>query len=141
MRRILVVEDNPDELALLRMSLKGAGFSVTTASTGEEALKQAKAIPDLIVLDLVLPQMDGFTVCERLRKEQATASIPILMLTGYPSQLKRLAGLAGGANDFVSKPITAEELIARIKALLNGAPETSATLQTASLAPRHQVHR
>jgi DNA-binding response OmpR family regulator len=141
MRRILVVEDNPDELALLRMSLKAAGFAVTTASTGEEALKQAKGIPDLIVLDLVLPEMDGFTVCERLRKDGATAAIPILMLTGYPSQLKRLAGLAGGANDFVAKPITAEELIARIKALLNGAPDASAALRPAPPAPRHQVHR
>ena len=118
MQKILVVDDDPDLLALLSESFEGAGFSVITASNGADALTQARSLPDLIVLDLVLPEMDGFTVCERLKRSRATASIPIIIMTGLASQSNRLAGLECGANDFVTKPVTTDELLARIRTLL-----------------------
>ena len=118
MQKILVVDDDPDLLGLLRMSFKGAGFSVITAANGPDALKKARSLPDLIVLDLVLPELDGFTVCRTLKRDRATASIPIVMLTGLSSQLTRFAGLECGANDYVTKPVTIAELLERIAPLL-----------------------
>ena len=118
MQKILVVDDDTDLLALLTMSFEEAGFSVITASNGADALKQARSLPDLIVLDLVLPEVNGFTVCERLKRDRATASIPIIIMTGLVSQLNRFAGLECGANDYVTKPFTPDELLARIRPLL-----------------------
>jgi DNA-binding response OmpR family regulator len=118
MQKILVVDDDLDLLALLTLSFGEAGFSVMTASNGADALKQARSLPDLIVLDLVLPEIDGFTVRERLKRDRATASIPIIIITGLVSQLNRLAGLGCGANDYVTKPFTPDELLARIRTLL-----------------------
>jgi DNA-binding response OmpR family regulator len=119
MQTILIVDDESELLALLRLSFEAAGFSVVTATNGAEALKRARSHPDLIVLDLVLPEVDGFTVCETLKKDPATASIPIVMLTGLSSQLNRFAGLGCGANDFITKPFNPEELIARIRTVLS----------------------
>lgn len=125
MQKILLVDDDPDVVELLRLSLVAAGFSVIAAANGIDALKQARAHrPDLIVLDLVLPEMDGFTVCETLRKERATASIPILILTGLTSQLNRFSGLESGADDYVTKPVTVDEFLAKIKTLLDNSPES-----------------
>jgi len=126
---ILVVDDDPDLLGLLSQSFEGAGFSVITAANGPDALKQAQSQPDLIVLDLVLPELDRFTVCQTLKRDRATASIPIIMLTGLTSQLSRLAGLECGANDYLRKPVTVEELVAKIRTLLG----RSANGQSASL--------
>ena len=92
MQNVLLVDDNPDLLALLSMTIEEAGFSVTTATTGPDALKRGRELPDLIVLDLVLPEVDGFTVCRTLKKARATASIPIIMMTGLSSEDNRLAG-------------------------------------------------
>jgi DNA-binding response OmpR family regulator len=118
MQKILVVDDDPDLLALLSESFEAAGVSVITANNGADALTQAQSLPDLIVLDLVLPEMDGFTVCERLKRSRATASIPIIIMTGLVSQPNRLAGLERGANDYVTKPVTPDELLAKIRTLL-----------------------
>jgi two-component system, OmpR family, response regulator RpaA len=119
MRRILVVDDHPDLLELLSMSFEAAGFSVITATNGAHALKRARELPDLILLDVVLPELDGFTVCQTLKKDRATASIPIIMMTGSPGQLNRFASQECGANDYLTKPFTPDELIARIRNLLD----------------------
>ena len=119
MQRILVVDDDLDLLDMLRLGFETAGFAVLTATNGIEALKQARTRPELIILDLVLPEMDGFTVCETLRRDRATASIPIVLLTGLCSQFNRFAGLEGGANEYITKPVRLEELIARVKSILS----------------------
>src|SRR5882724_2098000 len=99
MQNVLVVDDDPDLLDLLRISFEDAGFSVTTAANGPDALKGAQELPDLIVLDLVLPELDGFTVCQTLKKGRTTSSIPIILITGLASESNRFAGLEMGAND------------------------------------------
>jgi two-component system alkaline phosphatase synthesis response regulator PhoP len=118
-KKILVVEDDPDLVELLSFNLRGCGFAVSTAGDGLDALKKARSIvPDLILLDLMLPELDGFGVCEILRREPATAGIPIIMVTAMSSQFARLAGLEAGANDYITKPFSPKQLIARIQALL-----------------------
>src|SRR5690348_15540139 len=101
-KRLLIVEDNTELLELMRLGFKQAGFSVYTAATGLEALKKARGLtpPDLIVLDLVLPELDGFAVCEALRRGEQTSSIPIIMLTGLTSDLTRYAGMESGADEY-----------------------------------------
>jgi len=127
MKTILVVDDDPVLLDLLSLSLKGAGFSVVTANNGPDALKRARQIPDLVVLDLVLPELDGFTICQTLKKDRATAAIPIIMLTGLSSELSRFAGLECGANDYLTKPVRPNDLITRIQSLLGPPTTTPAT--------------
>jgi len=115
-KKILLVEDNLELLQMLRVYLKQAGFGVSTAKDGLEALKKVRArMPDLIVLDLVLPQLDGFAVCEILRKTRATATIPVIMLTGLTSSMTRYAGLESGATEFVTKPTSPDFLVSRIE--------------------------
>ena len=93
-KKILVVEDNTELLKLLRLNLKAAGFAIATATNGIEALKKAHSVsPDLVLLDLVLPELDGFAVCETLRKGPTTASIPIIVLTGLNNDSARRATL------------------------------------------------
>lgn len=118
-KRILLVDDNTELLDLLRESLKSAGYSIATATDGVEALKKANSLePDLIVLDLVLPELDGFAVCETLKKAHNTASIPVILLTGLSSQFARFAGLESGAAEFVTKPVSPKQLISKIQELL-----------------------
>jgi DNA-binding response OmpR family regulator len=115
-KKLLVVEDNTELLELMRLGFKQAGFSVCTAANGVEALKKARSLaPDLIVLDLVLPELDGFAVCEALRRGEQTSAIPIIMLTGLTSDLTRFAGLESGANEYVTKPASPDQLVPRIK--------------------------
>ncbi len=122
-KKLLIVEDNTELLELLRLGFKQAGFFVCTAATGLEALKKARSgTPDLILLDLVLPELDGFAVCEALRRGEQTADIPIIMLTGLTSDLTRYAGMESGANEYVTKPATAEQLLPRIKHWLRHPP-------------------
>jgi len=114
-KKILIVEDDTDLLEMLRLSFKEAGFSIATAVNGIEALKKVRTLrPDLVVLDLVLPELDGFAVCETLRKDKTTASIPIIMLTGLSSEFTRFAGLESGATDYVTKPVTLSELVSKV---------------------------
>jgi len=118
-KKLLVVEDNAELLELLRLSFKAAGFALATATNGIEALKKARTVsPDLILLDLVLPELDGFAVCEILRQDAETASIPIIMFTGLGSRFTRLAGMDSGATDYITKPLSPKELVARIKLVL-----------------------
>src|SRR5438067_1712144 len=125
-KKILLVEDNTELLELLCMNCEDAGFSTATATNGIEALEKARTLlPDLIVLDLVLPELDGFAVCETLRKNAATASVPIIMLTGLSSQFSRYAGLESGGTDFFTKPTSPNALVSRIKHLLREDPRAS----------------
>jgi two-component system phosphate regulon response regulator PhoB len=118
-KKILVVEDDLDLVELLKFNLTNAGFSVSVAMDGSEALKKARSLlPDLILLDLMLPELDGFAVCEILRRETSTAGIPIIMLTALSSQFARLAGMAAGANDYVTKPFSPKHLLGRIGSAL-----------------------
>ena len=118
-KKILVVEDQADYLELLRSYFKDEGFAIATAKNGVDALRKARSlVPDLILLDVMLPEMNGFDVCETLRKDDVTATIPVLMLTGLCSQLARGAGIDAGATDFVTKPVTPEEIVSRVKEML-----------------------
>src|SRR5437762_9532574 len=115
-KKILVVDDDAELVELIGFNLKKAGYAIGTAFNGVEALKKARSIlPDLILLDLMLPELDGFAVCEILRRDAATASIPIIMLTALSSELGRLAGLGSGANDYVSKPFSPRLLLTRVE--------------------------
>jgi DNA-binding response OmpR family regulator len=115
-KKLLIVEDNTELLELLRLGFKQAGFSVSTAANGLDALKKARSVsPDLIVLDLILPELDGFAVCEALKKDRDTAAIPVIMLTGLTSEFTRFAGLESGADEYVTKPISPTQLLPRIK--------------------------
>lgn len=126
-KKILLVEDNIELVELLRLNFKAAGFSVATAGDGLEAIRKARSLlPDLILLDLVLPELDGFAVCETLRRTAATAAIPILVLSGLSSQFARLAGIESGATDFFIKPASPAELIKRAKELLAGRQQSEA---------------
>ena len=118
-RKVLVVEDDPDQLEVTRMSLKAAGFAIGTASNGIDALKKAQTVsPDLILLDVMMPGMNGFAVCETLRENHATASIPVLMLTGLCSHISQLVAFAAGATDYLIKPFVPEELVSKVEKLL-----------------------
>ena len=118
-KKILVVEDDPDQLEVIRFTLKNAGFAVGTATNGIDALKKAKTVsPDLIMLDVMMPELDGFAVCETLRGNPATAFIPILMLTGLCSHISRLVAYESGATDYVIKPFDSEQLVSKVEKLL-----------------------
>ena len=117
--KILVVDDDPDMVELLRATLRGAGYTVHTAVNGEQALAAAaESSPDLILLDVVLPQGSGYSVCEKLRRKAATAAIPVLMMTVLPGEFPRMVGAEAGANDYLKKPFQIPELLARVKELL-----------------------
>jgi DNA-binding response OmpR family regulator len=118
-KKILVVDDDPEAVELLSFNLKKAGFAIGTAFDGIEALKKARTIsPDLILLDLMLPELDGFAVCELLRRNAATAAIPVIMLTAMSSELGRLAGMDCGAQDYVTKPFSLKQLVSKVETVL-----------------------
>src|SRR5436309_768961 len=117
--KILVVDDEPDALELIEFNLKATGFEVITADDGKEALKKALAVlPNLILLDLMLPEIDGLEVCKILRHDATTAAIPIIMLTAKAAEIDRVLGLELGADDYVTKPFSPRELVLRVKSLL-----------------------
>ncbi|RWR13201.1 response regulator transcription factor [Siminovitchia fortis] len=117
MERILVVEDEPSIVTLLQYNLEKAGFSVLTASDGNEGLKKAmEEQPDLMILDLMLPGMDGMDICKTLRQEKVDT--PILMLTARGDEFDKVLGLELGADDYLTKPFSPREVVARVKAIL-----------------------
>jgi two-component system phosphate regulon response regulator PhoB len=121
--RILVVDDEPEAVELVEFNLKQAGYAVTTAADGAEALKKIHAqAPDLILLDVMLPEMDGFEICKVLRRDAATAKISIIMLTAKAAEIDRVLGLELGADDYLTKPFSPRELLLRIKKLLARSP-------------------
>jgi two-component system, OmpR family, phosphate regulon response regulator PhoB len=117
--RILVVDDEIDLLHLVAFNLKKAGFEVLTANNGTTALQQVwEHTPDLIVLDLMLPDLSGFDVCKALKKRPETQHVPILFLTARSAEQDRITGFELGAEDYVVKPFSPKELVLRAKALL-----------------------
>ena len=120
--RILIVEDDPDIAALVARYLEKAGFVTERAASGREALKAIAAkAPGLLVLDLMLPHVDGLEVCRIVRGNDATAAIPIIMLTARTEESERIVGLELGADDYLAKPFSPNELVARVRALLRRA--------------------
>jgi DNA-binding response OmpR family regulator len=116
---ILVVEDEPDVIDLIRYHLRRAGFDVLTASNGPAGLATAaQTRPDAIVLDIMLPQMTGLEVCKALRQSNETADIPILILTAKAEMTDRIAGLELGVDDYITKPFSPRELVLRVQNLL-----------------------
>ena len=144
--KILIVDDEPDALEILGFKLKEAGWAPLLAPDGARALALARdERPALIVLDLMLPEIDGFEVCKLLRRDPATAGIPIIMLTARAAEMDRVIGLELGADDYVTKPFSPRELVLRIKKLLarvKAAEEPIAILRLGELeidGPRHVV--
>jgi two-component system alkaline phosphatase synthesis response regulator PhoP len=116
---ILAVEDEEDILELLRYNLEKEGYRVTGVVSGEEALRRARSQPpDLIVLDLMLPGMDGLTVCRELKQDAKTRDLPIIILTAKGEEADIVAGLELGADDYVTKPFSPRVLLARVRAVL-----------------------
>jgi adenylate cyclase len=117
--RILVVDDTPQNVKLLADLLSARGYAVSTASSGREALARADAeCPDLILLDVVMPEMSGYEVCRKLRDGPATALVPVVLVTALDPGEERVKGLEAGADDFLTKPIHQAELLARVRSLL-----------------------
>ena len=117
--RILVVDDQPQNIRLLEQLLTLSGYQVTTASSGAEALKKVgEERPDIVLLDVVMPQMSGYEVCRALRAAPETALLPIVMVTALDPAEERVRGIESGADDFLAKPINQAELLARVKSLL-----------------------
>ncbi len=117
--KVLVVDDEPDALELIDYNLKGAGYQVFTAANGTRALELAQRhLPDLIILDLMLPEIDGIEVCKILRRNTETQDIPIIMLTAKADEIDRVIGLEVGADDYVTKPFSPRELTLRVKNIL-----------------------
>ncbi len=118
-RHLLVVEDDEDILELVAYNLAKAGYRVTKAATGREALARvAEEPPDLVVLDLMLPETDGTEVCRRLKGDANTSAIPVVMLTAKGEESDIVAGLELGADDYITKPFSPQVLLARIRAVL-----------------------
>ncbi|RMG71320.1 MAG: DNA-binding response regulator [Nitrospirae bacterium] len=126
MKKILIVDDEPDIVRLLEHNLQREGFGTLSATNGVEALKRIKAGGiSLVVLDLMLPEMDGYEVLRRIRQSEDTAHLPVIMLTAKGEELDRVLGLEMGADDYVTKPFSPRELLARIKAVLRRIEEKS----------------
>jgi two-component system phosphate regulon response regulator PhoB/two-component system alkaline phosphatase synthesis response regulator PhoP len=116
---IAIIDDEPDILELVSLNLKRSGFRVKEFAEVESFYRSLKTeIPDLIVLDLMLPDVDGFEVCKYLKKQEAFSSIPILLLTARTEETDKVLGLELGADDYVTKPFSPRELVARVKAIL-----------------------
>lgn len=141
-RKILVVDDEAVLVETIAYNLEQAGYAVVTAADGVSALEAAqRENPDLIILDVMLPERDGLEVCRQLRREEKTASTPIMMLTAKGEEIDKVVGLEVGADDYVTKPFGRRELLARVRALLRRieytpAQEERTTPETPSEATR-----
>jgi DNA-binding response OmpR family regulator len=130
-RSVLLVEDDPRVRRVLRLALEDEGFSITEAADGEQCLERFEEVaPDIVLLDLMLPDRDGFSVCREVRRR---SDVPVIMVTARTDSHDVVAGLESGADDYVTKPLVAKELAARIRALLRRAEPA------AGRAPRHVI--
>ena len=119
MAKVLVVDDEPNIVLSLEFLMEQADFEVVTAEDGEQALARVDDTqPDLILLDISLPGISGFDVLERLRSQEATANLPIIMLTAHGRDVEREKGMALGADDYITKPFSTQSLVEKVKALL-----------------------
>jgi len=122
MERVLIVDDDPDIVRLVGYNLSHSGYEIQVASTGREALELVqRQPPDLIVLDVMLPDVDGLEVCRTLRQQSPSRRIPILMLTARGEEIDRVVGFELGADDYVSKPFSPRELVLRVRSILRRA--------------------
>ena len=145
--RILIVEDDQDIAQLVARYLDKAGYTTEILASGREALRTIGArVPDLLVLDLMLPHVDGLEICRAVRTNEKTAAVPIIMLTARAEESDRIVGLELGADDYLSKPFSPNELVARVRALLRrarrGAPSADRTIRYGPIvvdAARHTV--
>lgn len=144
-KKILVVDDEKDIAELVGYNLTKDGFSVITVFDGEEALNQIKANSfDLILLDLMLPGIQGMDLCKQLKSAPETSSIPIIMLTAKIDELDKVLGLEMGADDYITKPFSVRELVARVKAVLrraNEVPKTDSIIKIGSLEMDTEMYR
>ncbi len=125
--RILIVDDEPDLLSVLRFGLEADGFEVIEASDGERGLDLARTErPDLLVLDLMLPRMDGYKVCRALKFDERYRQLPIFILSARTGETDRRLAMDLGADDFITKPYEVKDLVARIRARLQPAPAKNA---------------
>jgi len=133
--KILVVDDEKDLVKLLEYNLEEAGFKVSCAYNGQEALNKANKVrPDLIVLDLMLPDISGTEVCRRIRQNEQLKHTPVLMLTAKDTEIDRVVGFEVGADDYVTKPFSVRELVLRVKAILRRL-DTRGTEESLALGP------
>lgn len=143
--KVLVVDDEQDILNLVEYNLKRAGFQTILAKDGPEAIEAAKTHrPDLVLLDIMLPDMEGTEVLRRLKSTETTASIPIIMLTAKGEEIDKIVGLELGAEDYITKPFSPRELILRVKAVLKrtaAAPEAGRSLSFKELSMDVSRHR
>ena len=138
---ILLVEDEQDLLELLRYNLNREGFNTVTAATGEEGLKQVRMTkPDLVLLDLMLPAMDGLEVCRTLKSREHTADIPVIMLTARGEESDIVRGLEMGADDYITKPFSPRILMARIKAVLRRSENENSNFESGSTIAVGGIH-
>jgi DNA-binding response OmpR family regulator len=127
MQRVLIVDDDPDIQRLVSYNVGQAGFEVTTAGTGRKALESVqKQPPDLVILDVMLPDIDGMEVCRTLRQRDNSRWIPIIMLTARGEEIDRVIGFELGADDYVSKPFSPRELVLRVKSIFRRIRERGA---------------
>ena len=143
--RILVVDDEPDIVALVAFHLVKAGYRVSTAANGPDAIAQAKhEAPALIVLDLMLPGMSGFEVLEQLHADESTRNVAVLMLTARREEPDRIRGLSLGADDYLTKPFSPQELVLRVAAILRriqqAQPQSTDTIRIGPLAIDRGAH-
>src|SRR6056297_1466070 len=117
-KKILIVDDEKNIRDLLKFNLENEGYKTVDACDGKEALKKIDPEIDLVILDLMLPEIDGLNVCKNIRNNQAIGDLPIIMLTAKGEEIDRILGLELGADDYITKPFNTRELIARVKALL-----------------------
>ena len=138
--KILIVDDEPNILRLIGYSLEVAGYEIVTAKTGVEALKVVELEqPDLIVLDVMLPDMSGLDICQQLRKKPQTTDLPIIMLSARAQVADKVEGLKAGADEYVTKPVDAEEMTARVAALLERREHLVQTLAPSQVPDRGQI--
>jgi DNA-binding response OmpR family regulator len=141
-RKILVVDDEPVLVETMAYNLEQAGYQVTTAADGASALEAARReTPDLVILDIMLPEMDGLEVCRQLRRENNTVTTPIMMLTAKGDEIDKVVGLEVGADDYVTKPFGRRELLARVRALLRRADYPPASEERANQEASAEVAR
>lgn len=145
--RILIVDDEPDIVELLEYNLRQHGYTVSTARDGASALAEVRRQrPDLILLDLMLPDVAGTEVCRRIRKDETTDNVPIMMITARGEEIDRVVGFELGADDYVTKPFSPRELVLRVQAVLRRSkPQGSGKSENITLGkleidvPRHRV--